>query len=69
MSCLIEMVIALIFTPPGVDWTFKYEQLGHSQTLSLDDKLLFLSVLKTYFVLKLFCILSGYFSLRSKFFW
>jgi hypothetical protein len=63
------MAIALIFTPPGADWTFEYDQLGHTLTLSLDDKLFFLSIIKTYFVLKLFCILSGYFSLHSKFLW
>mmetsp|Transcript_7783 Transcript_7783/g.14892 ORF Transcript_7783/g.14892 Transcript_7783/m.14892 type:complete len:407 (+) Transcript_7783:425-1645(+) len=58
----------MIFTPPGVDWTFSYEQLSHRQTLSLDDKLLFLMVFKSYFVLKLFCILSSYLGLRSKFY-
>lgn len=67
--CIIELLISMIFTPPGVDMTFNYEQLGHKQTLSLDDMLMFVMVLKSYFVLKLFCILSRHFGMRSRFFW
>lgn len=38
-------------------------------TLSLDDKLLFVMVLKAYFVLKLFCVMSESYGLQAKFYW
>jgi hypothetical protein len=67
--CLVEIGISLICIPPGVDVTFTYTQMGQTLTLSLDDKLLFVAVLKVYFILKLFYILSPYFTKRAFYYW
>lgn len=37
-------------------------------TLSLDDKLLFFTILRGYFILKLFCFMSPYYSLKARFY-
>lgn len=67
-SCVIETALCLICIPPRVELNFRYEQLSNVLTLSLDDKMLFVSALKCYFIIKFFCIWSPYFGVRARFY-
>lgn len=62
------MAMCVIFIPPGLDLTFKFSQLSHDLTLSLNDILLFAVVLRCYFIIKLVCIWSPYFGLKARFY-